>query len=167
MHRGDKAEDEDAFAEAMKDVKPLAPANLIEKRLAPPSRTAEPRHLLDSGESSVDEEFGFSRPGLQHSEFKKLRTGRVPIDGVLDLHGETSAEAEVRLKSFLMAMQSSHGQRAVRVIHGKGLRSPNHIPVLKGKVGEWLRQSNAVLAFCEAGPMDGGSGALRVLLRRR
>ena len=167
MQRQDKADDENAFAEAMKDVKPLAPTNLIEQRTPPPSRSAATRQQRVPDEDWMHDETGFSRPGLQHSEFRKLRTGRIPIAGVLDLHGETSAKAEQKLKAFLMAMQSGEGQKAVRVIHGKGLRSPNHMPVLKGKVGEWLRQSNAVLAFCEAGPSDGGSGALRVLLRRR
>jgi arsenate reductase-like glutaredoxin family protein len=35
------------------------------------------------------------------------------------------------------------------------------------KVKAWLRQSGAVLAFCPAAPADGGTGAVRVLLKRR
>jgi DNA-nicking Smr family endonuclease len=53
----------------------------------------------------------------------------------------------------------------VRVIHGKGLGSRNREPVLKAKVAGWLAQREAVLAFCEAPPRDGGSGAVLVLLR--
>ncbi len=53
----------------------------------------------------------------------------------------------------------------VRVIHGKGLRSPKREPVLKGKVRQWLAQRDEVLAFCQAPTNQGGSGALLVLLR--
>jgi DNA-nicking Smr family endonuclease len=53
----------------------------------------------------------------------------------------------------------------VRVIHGKGLRSPNREPVLKRKVAGWLMQRDAVLAFCQARPADGGGGAVVVLLK--
>jgi hypothetical protein len=56
-------------------------------------------------------------------------------------------------------------RRCIRVIHGKGLGSINKEPVLKGKVLKWLAQRNEVLAFCQAAPTDGGSGALIVLLR--
>jgi DNA-nicking Smr family endonuclease len=35
---------------------------------------------------------------------------------------------------------------------------------LKGKVNRWLRQWNAVLAFVSARQIDGGTGAVYVLL---
>jgi DNA-nicking Smr family endonuclease len=53
----------------------------------------------------------------------------------------------------------------VRVIHGKGLSSPNREPVLKGKVRRWLAQWDDVLAYCEAQQHAGGSGAVMVLLK--
>jgi DNA-nicking Smr family endonuclease len=53
----------------------------------------------------------------------------------------------------------------VRVIHGKGRRSPNGEPVLKRRVIGWLAQRGDVLAFCEARPEHGGSGAMVVLLK--
>jgi DNA-nicking Smr family endonuclease len=53
----------------------------------------------------------------------------------------------------------------VRVVHGKGLGSRDRQPVLKGKVRNWLVQREEVIAFCQARPIDGGSGALVVLLR--
>jgi len=55
--------------------------------------------------------------------------------------------------------------RCVRIIHGKGLRSPNREPVLKNHVRHWLMQRDEVLAFVEARPADGGSGAVVVLLK--
>jgi DNA-nicking Smr family endonuclease len=38
--------------------------------------------------------------------------------------------------------------------------------VLKVKVNAWLRQKDAVLAFCSARPQDGGTGAVYVLLKK-
>ena len=55
--------------------------------------------------------------------------------------------------------------RCVRVVHGKGLGSPGKSPVLKGRVQSWLVQKKEVLAFVQARPIDGGAGALLVLLQ--
>ena len=57
------------------------------------------------------------------------------------------------------------GQRCLLIIHGKGRRSKNQEPVLRGKVAGWLAQRAEVLAFSQARPPDGGSGAVAVLLR--
>src|SRR5438477_102220 len=65
---------------------------------------------------------------------------------------------------LFLAEARSHGWRCVRVIHGKGLSSPNREPVLKGKVRRWLAHRNEVLAYCEATRHGGGSGAVMVLL---
>jgi DNA-nicking Smr family endonuclease len=56
------------------------------------------------------------------------------------------------------------------VVHGKGLGSPGKTPVLKSRARNWLIQKKDVLAFVQARPLDGGAGALVVLLgsqRRR
>jgi DNA-nicking Smr family endonuclease len=53
----------------------------------------------------------------------------------------------------------------VRVIHGKGLGSPGKAPVLKEKVRRWLVQKTEVVAFVQAPPTQGGTGALLVLLQ--
>jgi len=54
----------------------------------------------------------------------------------------------------------------VRVIHGKGIGSPDKLPVLKGKVRSWLVQKEEVIAFVQARESQGGAGALMVLLRQ-
>ena len=58
------------------------------------------------------------------------------------------------------------GIRCVRVIHGKGLGSPDKTPVLKGKVRSWLVQKEEVIAFVEPRNTAGGAGAVLVLLRQ-
>jgi DNA-nicking Smr family endonuclease len=52
----------------------------------------------------------------------------------------------------------------VRIIHGKGLRSGPSGPVIKRRIGRWLRRRNEVLAYCSARPVDGGTGAIYLLL---
>ena len=77
----------------------------------------------------------------------------------------TSDEAHDALADFLARSARQRGLRCVRVIHGKGLTSPNKEPVLKGKVRRWLAHWDDVLAYCEAPQHAGGGGAVLILLR--
>jgi DNA-nicking Smr family endonuclease len=95
---------------------------------------------------------------------QRLRKGEWAIQRQLDLHGLRSDEARDTLSGFIREAYK-HGIRCVRVVHGKGLSSPGKTPVLKGKVRNWLVQKNEVLAFVQARPMEGGAGALVVLLQ--
>lgn len=111
------------------------------------------------------DELQFARTGLQRNTYRKLRRGQFRLDAELDLHGMTTVEARQALALFLLEARDLHW-RCVRVIHGKGLRSSNRGPVLKGHVAHWLSQRDEVLAFCSARPADGGTGAVYVLLKR-
>lgn len=112
------------------------------------------------------EALSFARPGLQHTVLKKLRKGGFVIEGELDLHGQTVAEAAESLTRFIHYCRENH-KRCIRIIHGKGQGSPDKIPVLKTKVNTWLRQKDEVLAFCSALQTDGGTGAVYVLLKKK
>ncbi len=120
---------------------------------------------LDPCELETGEELLFSRSGLQHSVLRKLRRGQYCIGAELDLHGMRVAEARQALSAFLQHAVAND-IKVVRIIHGKGNGSFNKQPVLKGKVNHWLQQRIEVLAFCSARPVDGGTGAIYVLLRR-
>jgi DNA-nicking Smr family endonuclease len=64
-------------------------------------------------------------------------------------------EARQLLAAFLA--ESLHwGKRCVRIVHGKGLRSPQKISILRQLVRGWLMQRDEVLAYCQAKPQDGG-----------
>ena len=39
--------------------------------------------------------------------------------------------------------------------------------MLKNKLNHWLQQWDEVLAFCSARPVDGGTGAIYLLLKNR
>lgn len=106
------------------------------------------------------------RPGISEQVFRRLRRGHYRVQAEIDLHGLTAQQAQTALREFL-AECLHHGARVVRVIHGKGLRSGNRGPVLKLLVSSYLQRVGAVLAFASAREVDGGSGALLVLLDRK
>jgi len=106
----------------------------------------------------------FLRTGLPGEILRKLKRGHWVVQATLDLHGHTVAEARVSLPQFL-AHARHRGLRCVSIIHGKGFRSPDNTPVLRNKVRHSLAQRDEVLAFCDAAPADGGSGAVMVLLK--
>jgi DNA-nicking Smr family endonuclease len=161
---GDSNDEMELFAQAMRDVKRLKPPQVIERN-HPASEIAPLKPSADTDDE--EEASSFLRPGIQRAVLRRLRTGQIPIEQELDLHGCTAAEAESRVRAFLHAAQTPGRQCAVRLIHGKGLGSDQGKPVLKGKTADLLRKSAAVLAFCSALPSNGGSGAVHVLLKRR
>jgi DNA-nicking Smr family endonuclease len=112
----------------------------------------------------TDADLSFRRPGIGPDVLRKLRRGEWVIQDHLDLHGLRVDEARELLGQFLREALR-RGLRCVRVVHGKGLGSKDRQPVLKGKARVWLAQRDEVIAFCQARPAEGGSGALVVLLR--
>ena len=139
----------------------------------PTQRKADDRPILDnmfSDESYAEEvetgdELFFFREGLQQKLLKQLRRGQLSITAELDLHGYIVADARIALTEFLTDCRL-HGDRCVRIVHGKGHGSRQKLPVLKNKVNSWLQQRDEILAFCSARPVDGGTGAVYVLLKR-
>jgi DNA-nicking Smr family endonuclease len=106
----------------------------------------------------------FLRPGLPGDILRKLKRGHWAVQAELDLHGMTTNTAREALARFLA--HARHGSaRCVRIIHGKGNRSPQGVALLRNKVRLSLAQREEVLAFCDAPPGDGGAGAVVVLLR--
>ena len=77
----------------------------------------------------------------------------------------TVAEARPRLSDFI-DYSLKQGLTCVRIVHGKGLGSGHRGPVLKIAVNRWLRKWDSVLAFVSARQVDGGTGAVYVLLDR-
>jgi DNA-nicking Smr family endonuclease len=166
------------FRDAVKDAQPI---RRIE-RVLPPAPAIPPipvQFLIDEGEALIEfaegridadnaldtgEEASYVRDGVSRTVLRKLRRGQWVLQGELDLHGATREEARRMLGAFLHECIDS-GRRCVRIIHGKGLGSKNREPVLKGKVKHWLMQRDEVLAYCQAPPIQGGGGAMLVLLR--
>lgn len=143
-------------------IKPLPLQRLRDEKQVLLDSLADPWDVLDQGETG--EELHFARPGVPVAALRKLKRGNWIIAAELDLHGLRSDEARITLAEFLLHC-ARNDHRCVRIIHGKGLRSKNREPVLKHKLRHWLMQREDVLAFCQARPADGGSGAVIVLLK--
>lgn len=144
-------------------IKPLPLQRLKDEKQVLIDSLADPWEILDQGETG--EELFFTRPGVPAAALRKLKRGGWVIQAELDLHGMRAEEARLALAEFLLAC-ARNDCRCVRIVHGKGLRSKNREPVLKHKLRHWLMQREDVLAFCQARPHDGGSGAAIVLLKR-
>jgi DNA-nicking Smr family endonuclease len=179
MTNNHKISDEDAraFRDAMADIKPL-PSKPLRHAPKPKPRARFARAAVaevleeslsgkpDPDEPLLGEGLYYARPGVQQGVLRKLRLGQFSVGDVLDLHGMRSEHARQVLAEFLRDVRGRR-MRCVRIIHGKGYRSGPRGPVLKQKLNNWLRQREEVLAFCSARPVDGGTGAVYVLLSSR
>jgi DNA-nicking Smr family endonuclease len=107
--------------------------------------------------------------GFSRKLMKRLKRGELPVQDHIDLHGLTRQDAETAVTNFLLESFRS-GLRCVLIVHGRGLNSPENLPVLKEGLPQWLnrgRVRKVVLAFATARPYDGGTGATYVFLRNR
>lgn len=106
--------------------------------------------------------------GLDKRTAQRLKRGQLAIEARLDLHRLTQDEAHRALIHFI-GEAAAQGKRTALVITGKGLRASGEVGVLRTMVPRWLNQSPLrpkIVAFCEAAPKDGGSGALYLRLRK-
>lgn len=171
-------EDLAAFRAAVADARPLPASGRVHfGGPTPPPRPLQ--HLADERAALHEslhgtialqdrleggDEPNYLRTGLASSVLRDLRRGRWVVQDEIDLHGLNREEARQLLAGFL-AENIRRGRRCVRVVHGKGLGSPQKISILRQLVRGWLMQRDEVLAYSQARPQDGGEGALVVLLR--
>ena len=173
-------DDEDAalFRQAVSGTRPLAGDFAEPHRLRPAPqarfRRADETSVLqeslavpiDELEAGAGERLQFRRPEIGQRTLRRLARGSYSVQAEIDLHGMTATEAESALQAFISScLQNDY--RCVRVVHGKGRGSGHGGPVLKVKVNRWLRRWRDVLAFVSTRQVDGGTGAVYVLLRRR
>lgn len=95
---------------------------------------------------------------------RDLKRGKWAIGASLDLHGSSLEDARERLDRFLTSCLT-HDVKCVRIVHGKGYGSRDGDAVLKTAVRRWLTQIAEVIAYVECAEVDGGSGAVQILLR--
>ena len=165
------------FRRAVADVRPL------ETRPATPSRRPRPKPVakfaraareqvlqesliaaIDPAQLDNGDTLSFRRAAVREDVLRRLKRGQYSVEAEIDLHGLGRHAAHDALRTFLGDCVL-RGLHCVRVIHGKGLRSGPGGPVLKHVVDHWLRRIENVVAFASARPVDGGTGAVYVLLR--
>jgi len=178
-------EDVRALREAVRDVTPHGHVPRIRPGTAPvkhgrparagahPARAPRPAEPAAHAAAPIEEVhepldgsevISFRRAGVRDQVMRKLRRGLYPVDEALDLHGLSQAAARDLLERFIDEQRAA-GHRCVRIVHGKGYRSGARGPVLKMLVNGWLKRRSEVIAFHSARALDGGTGAVYVLLR--
>lgn len=173
-------DDSALFRDAVGDVKTVRNdrIDLTEQKPKPktpatPSKKADDRSVMaalldDLSENDLletGEHLAYTAEGVQRSVLRRLKSGHYSIQAEIDLHGYTVQEARIELSGFLkIAREKRH--LCVRIIHGKGRRHAESLPRLKPAVNQWLQRNKAVQAFCSARDVDGGTGAVYVLLKR-
>ena len=115
---------------------------------------------------------------IERRKARRIARGHVEIDARLDLHGLRQADAERRLRTFLLRARAD-GLRTVLVITGKGstrdsedgfaASDRSERGVLKRSVPFWLEAPelrDCVAGIAPAHIRHGGSGALYIHLRK-
>jgi DNA-nicking Smr family endonuclease len=169
--------DEEIFEEAMSDVREIPAFRkilpLTPKVYPLPSPRDDALAVLSrivKGEtrmriSDTAEYISWVRPHIRKDIVEKLHRGDYSVQETIDLHGMTLIEAEEALSIFFReAIQKR--LFCVKVIHGRGLRSPQG-PVLKEALKRLLHRSFSkwVLAYSTASYCDGGLGATYIVLK--
>ena len=121
---------------------------------------------------------------IDRRKARQIGSGRIEVEGKIDLHGMRQSEAHTALRRFLLRAHAGE-RRWVLVITGKGdplrrgygepddeagFRGDTERGVLKRNVPRWLAEPELaaiVVGFTSASVRHGGEGALYVQLRRK
>ena len=172
----DNQDDEPSFSEMLDGVKVISSDRVVhdtpKPRPVPHQSKRDEQKVIDEllvspsdyEDMQPGDSLSYVQSGIQKQVFRKLKKGQYSIGAELDLHGTTRIEAQQQLNEFINQSRE-RGIRCVRIIHGKGYGSSNQGPVLKPLVNQWLQRRAEILAFCSARPVDGGTGAVYVLLK--
>lgn len=141
----------------------------------PPKKLGPGRVFLPAYQASAP---GASAPdkAVDPAIHKKVRRGRIEIDGTIDLHGMIQVEAREALRRFIGA-RAARGDRTILVITGKGIKTDNDYiaamterGILRSMLPLWLSEpglSHLISGWSTAARGHGGEGAFYVRLRRQ
>jgi len=152
-----------------------------------PARHAEPPRVVKPSPSTLTPLVRVTKAppppsaaNLERKKTRKVSSGKIEIEGRIDLHGMRQSEAHAALMRFLSRAYAS-GKRWVLVITGKGApqrtayderidREGEERGVLRRNVPRWLSEPDIapiIIGFTVAAIRHGGEGALYVHLRKR
>jgi DNA-nicking Smr family endonuclease len=172
--------DEEVFLDAMADVReirefreiPFKSPPGIKHRHVPADDSLEVLKQIVKGEgkirlSDTGEYIEWISPAIRKDIALRLHKGDFSVQDYIDLHGMTLHDAEEALSLFFKEALKKR-LFCVKVIHGRGLRSPGG-PVLKAALQKRLQGSfrKWVLAYSTAKDCDGGLGATYIILKTR
>jgi len=172
--------DEEIFQDAMSDVREIKEYRKLQAKKPPKiKRIRIPqddsldllKQIIDGRRkitlSDTAEYIEWVHPRIRKDVARRLHGGNFSVQDYIDLHGMNLPEAEAALKFFLTEA-ARKGLFCVKVIHGRGLRSPRG-PVLKKAMVRWLHTSFSrwISAYSTAKDCDGGLGATYIILKSR
>lgn len=187
MTRRLRAEEEALWARVVATVSPLHPTPAATPAPAPAAPAPAPRRA-DSGPRRSSPPAPAPTPArapAAHAESldagwdRRLSSGRVQPDLVIDLHGLRREQARHVLYQRVRDAEA-HGHRIILVITGKGhMPGPSPADLMEGKptrgairadLPRWLGEpglTDRIAAVRRAHPRHGGAGAAYLILKRR
>ena len=165
----------DDWQELIKDIKPLKKNDVD---LSRPKKTIEIKPKISANRVYDGDKLGPLEIGcsdnIDANTFKHFKSGKMKVEAELDLHGCTEDEAFDKVMSFVKNAYL-RGLRCVDIITGKGLHAESESffvarGVLRDRVPQWLNLPEIrplILSIINPEHNQGGSGVLRILLRRK
>ena len=109
---------------------------------------------------------------IEKNKLKRIKSGRINIEGTIDLHGLSLKEAEKRLELFV-GESFQLNKRLLLIITGKGRNSKPNIYgktlTIKSEINKWLSKEfyrDKVKYIAKALDKHGGDGAYYFFLVR-
>ena len=161
----DSHDDERAWQEVLHDVAPLPASSIIHPMMRKQRITVRPRPAPMPSLPMFDEPATLEK--FDANTLKRIKSGRMPIEGTLDLHGLSAEQAYEAFHAFMMDAYA-HNAALVLIITGKGRVSEHG--VLRSNLPRWCEESAfrpMIIGLHKAAPNHGGQGAYYVRLRRK
>ena len=102
---------------------------------------------------------------IEKNKLKRIKSGRINIEGTIDLHGFSLKEAKTRLQQFV-GESFQRNKRLLLIITGKGRNSKPNIhgkkQTIKSEINKWLSEDfyrDKVQYISKALDKHGGDGA--------
>ena len=109
---------------------------------------------------------------IEKNKLKRIKSGKINIEGTIDLHGLSLKEAETRLRLFV-GESFQNDKRFLLIITGKGRNSKPNIYgntlTIKSEINKWISEDfyrGKVQYISKALDKHGGSGAYYFFLRK-
>ena len=109
---------------------------------------------------------------IEKNKLRRIKNGKINIDGTIDLHGFSLKEAEVRLRHFVDESFQLR-KRFLLIITGKGSNSKPNIhgkmKTIKSEINNWISDdfyNGKVQYISKALDRHGGEGAFYFFLKK-
>ena len=80
---------------------------------------------------------------IEKNKLKRIKSGRINIEGTIDLHGSSLNEAKARLQLFV-GESFQRKKRLLLIINGKGKNSKPNVhgknQTIKSEINRWLSE---------------------------